>query len=150
MLATKHRTRALEGRGRPLGWVGVTIVAVFIGLVLATALVGVQAATDESLVEIESRNNRLLASAGEAGAGDEWSWFSLSATSFSVADNNSRGLAEACQSARRQNQTADATGSGSAADINADSTGNLYCFYVERGGSTYHGGYVVGFADLDG
>ena len=151
ILATKHRTRALESQGRPLGWVGITIVAVFVGLVLATALVGVQAATNESVVEIESSNNHLSASMGDEDAEVEWSWFSLaSKDNFSATDNNSRSLAEECRALRRQSLTVISAGSSSATAINADSIGNLYCFYVESGSSIYYAGYVVGFSDLDG
>ena len=50
MLTTKHRARALEAKGRPLGWVGVMIVIGFVGIVFATALVSVQATIPDNIM----------------------------------------------------------------------------------------------------
>ena len=156
MLGTKHRVRVLEDKGQPLGRVGITIVAVFVGLVFATALVGVQAATSDSLVDISSRDNRLSANSDLTGDGD-WNWFSVAASNdLSASLNNSRALADECEaiSLNLLNETTDNRpildgGQGSSADLSSDSLGDLYCFsYDLEGDAPYYGGYIVRSSDL--
>ena len=156
MLGTKHRTRVLEAKGQPLGRVGIIIVAGFIGLVFATTLIGVQAATSGSLLEITSKNNRLTADSGLAEGG-EWHWFSVAASDgLSPTDNNSRTLADECERIELNglDETTDSrpeldAGSGSAADLNSDSLSDLYCFSYELAvDEIYYGGYIVRSSDL--
>ena len=156
MLGTKHRARALEAKGQPLGRVGIIIVAGFIGLVFATTLIGVQAATSDSLLEINSRNNRLTASS-DLDEGGDWNWFNVATSDdLSPRFNNSRVLAAECEtiSLNQLDETIDnrpslETGPSSTADLNSESLGDLYCFaYDLEGDAIYYGGYIVQSSDL--
>ena len=96
MLTTKHRARALEAKGRPLGWVGIMIVIGFVGIVFATALVSVQATIPDNTIIISASNNRLSAESEVVGEG-QWSWFSVeTGNNLSAGLNNSSALSEQC------------------------------------------------------
>ena len=158
MLTTKHRTRVLEAKGRPLGWVGVMIVIGFVGLVFATALVSVQATIPDNTITISSGNNQLSAQSEIVGDG-QWSWFSAETSGdISAGLNNSQALSERCStiSLNQQDAEIDARpildgGRGSSASLNIESIGNLYCFSLEmqEGTTVYYGGYIVLAADLE-
>ena len=161
VLATKHEMeRSAESKGRPLGRVGIAIVLSFVGLVFATAFLGVRAATVNSNVSISAAAGQLTAT----GVGDyanlgedeqvSWSWFSV-ATQYGISSNNTEALAQECARADSLEGGASYldTGLGSSADLNGDSAGNLYCFEIHivnaNTGSRQsdYGGYVVSQAE---
>ncbi len=158
MLTTKHRTRVLEAKGRPLGWVGIMIVIGFVGLVFATALVSVQATIPDNMVTISSSHNQLSARSVIVGDG-QWSWLSVEASgNLSAGLNNSQVLSEQCStiSLNQQDEDIDARpildgNQGSSAPLNIESIGNLYCFSFEmpEGTTVYYGGYIVLASDLE-
>ncbi len=159
VLSTKPSTRqTLEARGKPLGKAGVFIVFGFVGLVFATALIGVNAATSNDMIEISSASNQLSAVASYDDLGEaslDWSWFKIENSAGSNL-NNGAVLAQACEAAddASTNQVEFLeSGSGSSVDINSGSIDYLYCFVAsvsENGGvrSTDYGGYIVKIIDV--
>ena len=159
VLATKSSTRqTLEAKGKPLGKAGVFIVFGFVGLVFATALIGVNAATSNNIIEISSASNQLSAVASYDDSGEasfDWSWFKIENAAGSNL-NNGAVLAQACETAdgasTGQMEFLE-SGSGSSVDIDTSSIDYLYCFMVsvsENGNarSTDYGGYIVKIIDI--
>ncbi len=158
VLATKHGPRqSLEAKGKPLGKVGILIVFSFVGLVFATALISVKAATSNSVIEISASSNRLSAVRNSDESNEatfDWSWFKVE-NPADISFNNTEVFAQKCEevddlstSSVGQTKILD-FGTGSYVDINSESINALYCFKAvstSRNGnqqSADFGGYVV-------
>lgn len=167
VLATKHRSRLSveKTKGSPLGRVGVFIILGFVGLILATTLIGVQAYTSNNMIEIGSYQNILSANLNEENLDEaaalEWSWFKVT-DDTSAAFNNSDYFAEQCEDTDTAEQDTVISGKivekgqGSSLDLNDDSLYYLHCFKVAISSSEagtnkafHYGGYRVTTADLN-
>lgn len=152
VLASKRTVgNKLEGKGEPLGKVGIVIVCGFVGLVFATALIGAKATTNNSSIQIESTDsNGLTATDARADSRTvSWSWLKSSSATTDHSFNNSDVLAQECASIDESSENSitqasiSASGSGQSVSLDSDSVGALYCFIAVSGDTTDYGGYIV-------
>lgn len=150
-LTTKHRSSSVKSaraKGEPLGRIGIFIALGFVGLVLATTLIGASASESVNVLQIDGHTNRLSASIANADAPSvAWSWYRVD--DFDFIDGQSLG--NLCQQIDESDYGVINEGLGAEVILDDSSLDSLYCFMATTETETVIGyaGHVVTSADLN-